>query len=176
MSQQLWYTLYTKPRRETQVYQYLAGVSEVEAFYPYLTVKPANPRSSRIRPYFPGYLFVRADLEAVGESLLQWIPGAHGIVRFGGEPAVVPEHLIYIIKQQIERLRADTRLLSTDLRQGELVEITEGAFAGYEAIFDMQLSGQDRVQVLLAWLGQQIRVQVSAHALRRPRRRGSWSA
>lgn len=176
MSDKLWYALYTKPRKETQVYQYLVGVREVETFYPYVTVKPANPRSARIRPFFPGYLFVRADLEATGESALQWVPGAHGIVRFGGEPAVVPEHLIYILKQRIEQIRADHKLLSTDLKRGEWVEITEGAFAGYEAIFDMQLSGQDRVQVLLAWLGQQIRVQVSAHALRRPRRRGSWSA
>ena len=38
---------------------------DYEVFYPCLRIHPVNPRSRKIVPYFPGYLFVEADLELV---------------------------------------------------------------------------------------------------------------
>ncbi len=38
------------------------------------------------------------------------------------------------------------------IEHGDKVRIKSGPFAGYEAIFDMRLSGKARVQVLLAFL------------------------
>lgn len=39
-----------------------------------------------------------------------------------------------------------------DLKHGEKVKIQEGPFAGYEAIFDEQIPGRERVRVLLNYL------------------------
>jgi transcriptional antiterminator RfaH len=37
-------------------------------------VRPVNPRARKTRPYFPGYLFVQADLAAVGLVEFRWMP------------------------------------------------------------------------------------------------------
>lgn len=52
------------------------------------------------------------------------------------------------------------------------MRITHGPFAGYEAIFDMRLSGSERVQVLLQMLGRLVKVQVNAGAIEKRRVRG----
>ncbi|MEZ4515907.1 MAG: transcription termination/antitermination NusG family protein [Chloroflexota bacterium] len=106
-----WYSLHTKPHRERSVYKLLLSHELIptlsalsdkeqpfEVFFPSMRVKPVNPRSAKIRPFFPGYLFVYVDLEAVGNNAFSWIPGTHGLVSFGGEPAIVPENLVDALK------------------------------------------------------------------------------
>ena len=41
---------------------------------------------------------------------------------------------------------------ANDLKRGDVVKIQSGPFAGYDAIFDARLSGQERVRVLLQLL------------------------
>ena len=73
-----WYTLRSKPNKEDLLWSQLQ-IREVETFYPRVRVQTVNPRARKIRPYFPGYVFVRADLEQVNSSSLQWTPGAVGL-------------------------------------------------------------------------------------------------
>ena len=44
-----------------------------------------------------------------------------------------------------------------------------GPFAGYEAIFDTQLNGDQRAQLLLHWLGRQLKVEVNASLIEKKR-------
>jgi transcription elongation factor/antiterminator RfaH len=164
MSETAWYVLHSKPHKENQINAYLQS-QNLETFYPTLRVKPVNPRASKIRPYFPGYLFVHADLEAVGLSALQWIPGATGLVSFDGQPGTVPDHVIRELQERIERIEAAGGLTFDGLKQGDPVRITQGPFAGYEAIFDMRLSGSERVQVLLEMLGRLVKVRTNANTI-----------
>ena len=159
-----WYVLHSKPHKENQLNAYLQS-QKLETFYPTLRVQPVNPRASKIRPYFPGYLFVRADLDEVGLSALQWIPGAIGLVSFDGRPGTVPDHVIRELRQRTERIQAAGGLTLDGLKQGDPVRITHGPFAGYEAIFDLRLSGSQRVQVLLEMLGRLVKVRTSANAI-----------
>ena len=145
-----WYVLRTKPHKETAVYRLLQSY-EVTVFYPTIQVEPVNPRASRVRPYFPGYMFVRADLEQIGRNTLEWLPGSQGLVSFGDEPASVPEQLIQSVKERSAEW-ARRQKQKPVLRSGDKVRIVDGPLAGYEAIFDMELSGRQRVQVLLAYL------------------------
>ena len=85
-----WYALRTKPRKEPALAQYLRAEG-LECFYPQLRVNPVNPRARKTKPYFPGYLFLHTDLVRVGRNRFRWIPGSLGLVRFGGEPALVQE-------------------------------------------------------------------------------------
>jgi transcription elongation factor/antiterminator RfaH len=146
-----WYALNVKPHKERAVHQLLRA-REVEVFFPTLTVKPKNPRAAKVRPYFPGYMFVRIDLADLGTNALKWTPGTRGLVAYGGEPAVVPRNLIQELKSRLAEIEASGGLLLNSLRQGDRVRILRGPFAGYEAIFDMHLPGKQRVQVLLAFL------------------------
>ena len=148
---QNWYALRVKPHKERSVVEYLQS-QEVDLFAPTIRVKPKNPRAAKKRPYFPGYLFVHADLQEEGQQAFSWIPGTHGLVAFGDEPAVVPSHLILELQNRIAQLNAQGGLESVDFKRGQHVRIVSGPFEGYEAIFDMRLSGKERVQVLLRFL------------------------
>ena len=57
-----WYALRSKSRKEDAVWRQLQSQG-YEVFYPCLRVHPVNPRSRKIVPYFPGYLFVEVDLD-----------------------------------------------------------------------------------------------------------------
>ena len=155
-----WYVLHSKPNREQFLYSQLKH-REIETFYPRLHVKPVNPRARKIRPFFPGYLFVHVDLDQVSLSTLAYVPGAHSLVSFDYNPAVVPDEVIHMIKSNLERINRKSKQAEPALKQGDPVEVKGGPFAGYQAIFDRALKGTDRVHLLIKLLhGQQIRVQV----------------
>jgi len=166
-----WYAIRSKPNKE----DFLAGQLEsygVEIFFPRIRVEAVNPRARKMRPYFPSYLFVHVDLDVVKISVLRWMPGASGLVSFDGEPASVPELLISEVQRQVNHLNASTRGMIDALKPGDPVIVQDGPFAGYEAIFDSRLSGQDRVRVLLNFLQ---RRQVPLELDRRQIRRGNRS-
>lgn len=165
-----WYTMFSKPRKELQVANYLQS-NDIEVYLPILRVNPINPRAAKVRPYFPRYLFVYADLEEIGINALQWLPGAVGLVQFGGEPAVVPDQFVSDLQERIAEIEAAGGLHLDGLKKGDRVEIKDGPFAGYEAIFDLRLSGEERVQVLLHWLGREMAVKVNANVIEKRRRR-----
>lgn len=146
-----WYALRVKPHKERSVGERLQAQA-IEVFLPLIRVKPVNPRAARQRPYFPGYMFVHVDLDDIGANVLNWTPGAHGLVSFGGEPAIVPVNLVDEVRRRMQALEAIGGITPQTIKKGDPVRIVRGPFAGYDAIFDEHLSGRDRVQVLLAFL------------------------
>jgi transcription elongation factor/antiterminator RfaH len=157
-----WYAIQSKPRKEGLLCEQLE-LNNIEAYYPCIHVKPVNPRSRKIRAYFPGYLFVHVDLQQLGMSALQWMPGSVGLVNFDGEPAYVPDPLLHAIRQRIDKINSAGRDQLVNLKPGDAVVISDGPFAGHTAIFDAHLPGSERVRVLLELLrGQQVRMELPA--------------
>jgi transcriptional antiterminator RfaH len=123
-----------------------------EVFFPRFLVATGNLSVLKIKPYFPGYLFVKVDLDQVGVSTFQWMPFAAGLITFGGKPAHVPETLILAIEKRLQRVNAAVgELLASIDHQDRLVE-GESPFTGYESIFDTRLPGSERNRVLLQLL------------------------
>ena len=148
-----WYAINSHPHKEEALYRQVQAQA-IEVFYPCVRVNPVNPRSKKIRAYFPGYMFVKVDLEETGNSVFQWMPYARGMVSFGGEPAVVPDSLIHAIQRRVKEIAAAGGELFDGLQPGDPVMIETGPFAGYEAIFDVRLPGTERVRVLLKMLNE----------------------
>src|SRR5512137_2589358 len=146
-----WYVLHSKPHKEELLAEQLE-LRRVETFAPRIRVQVVNPRARPVRPYFPGYLFVHVDLEELGTSALQYVPGSSGMIDFGGEPAFVPDGLIHAIRQRVDEINSAGGELFEALKPGETVLVHSGPFAGYEAIFDARLPGKERVRVLLKML------------------------
>ena len=143
-----WYALHAKPHKERQVAENLRQ-RKLEVFLPLVRVNPVNPRAARKRPYFPSYLFVKADLQAIGLGALQWTPGLRRVVEFDGQPAVVPDKFVSELKRRLNQIQAAGGLALDGLERGDPVRIVAGPFAGYEAVFDFRLPGSERVRVLL---------------------------
>ena len=146
-----WYVVRSKPRKEEFLAEQMQ-MRSIEIFNPRIRVQAVNPRARKVKSYFPGYVFVHLDLEKIGRFSVQYIPGAAGLVSFGGEVAEVPDGLIHAIQQRVEEINAAGGELFEVLKSGETVVIHSGPFAGYEAIFDARLPGSDRVRVLLKLL------------------------
>ncbi|MFQ5944333.1 MAG: transcription termination/antitermination protein NusG [Anaerolineales bacterium] len=144
----LWYVLHSKPRKEATL-DALVRSAGYETYYPQLPISRPCPRLS---PFFPGYLFVLADLNIAGESALRWMPFSHGLVHLGGEPAPVPSLLVQAIKARVNEVWERGGLVQDRLMPGDRVFIQNGAFEGYEGIFESRIDGSERVRILLKML------------------------
>jgi transcriptional antiterminator RfaH len=160
-----WYALHSHPNKEAFLHSELTARG-IEVYYPFLRVKPVNPRSRKVRPYFPGYLFVRLDQTRTRESEIRWMPHAYGLVGFGDEPAGVPDALIERVRKQIDLTHAQADPAS--FKPGDAVTITGELFRGYEAVFDTAIAGTERVRVLLLLLNNRVPVEVSRTQVIRP--------
>ena len=149
---QAWYALRTKPHKEDSVWRQIEG-NGLDGFYPRLRVNPVNPRARRVRPYFPGYLFVNADLKTMGIATFQFMPYAIGLVCFAGEPGTVPDSVIERLRQHLDQLDRSHHKKELPIRPGDAVKIHDGPLEGYRAILDHHLPGRDRVRVLLELIG-----------------------
>ncbi len=87
-----------------------------------------------------------------------------GLVCFGDEPAIVPENLVNAIRKRVEEITEAGGELFEGLKPGDKIVISDGPFAGYEAIFDARLPGSERVRVLLQLLNNQRQVPIELEA------------
>lgn len=153
-----WYTLHTKPNAEYQVVATLQERQIQQIYLPEIISPKAGKRQER-KPFFPCYLFVKADLATVGLSLLQWTPGLRRIVTFDNQAVFLTDDVIALIQYKLGELEAGSRPTHS-FKPGDTVRITTGPLQDMLAIFDGPTTPSKRVQVLLTILGHASRVQV----------------
>jgi len=157
---QSWYALHSKPNKEEFLYSQLMH-RNLDVYYPRLSVTPVNPRSRKVKPLFPGYLFIHVDLDKVPVSTLAYVPGAHSVVSFDYQPATIPDEVIDGIKKNVSLINQQQQKAKQGLKHGDPVIIQGGPFDGYQAIFDTSLPGSERVRVLISLMrDRQVRIQV----------------
>jgi len=158
----LWHVIRSKPNKE----QFLTGQLEsrnIEFYYPQLNVHPVNPRSRKVLPYFPGYLFIHTDLTVNHPILFGRIPGAIGLVYLAGEVGFIPDNVLSAIHSRVDEINNGGGELFESLKNGDVVMIHSGPFEGYEAIFDSKIHDTERVKVLLSMLkGRKLPVELPA--------------
>jgi transcriptional antiterminator RfaH len=145
-----WYVLRSKSQKEDALYQF-ASMRGYTVYYPKLRVDPVNPRSRHVVPFFPGYMFVRADFQEVGVSSFQWMPYSLGLVSFGSTPGKVPDAMVTGIQRRLEE-QNEKQPVVDGFEPGERLIVKQGPLAGFEALFEKRLRGQDRVRVLMKLL------------------------
>lgn len=167
---QHWYVIQTKPRREKQVGNVLERQG-VQIYLPLVQVRRVNPRACPVVPFFPCYLFARADLTCVGVSALNWVPGSIRLLGFDGEPAVVPDVIVEHIRERVSDMERKYHLGSCPFQPGDPVRIASGPFRDLEAVFDQALSPNGRMVVLVKFLGRIVRGEVDLSVLEKLERR-----
>jgi len=154
-----WYVLHTRSRHEQVVFDGLTNKS-LKAFLPKITVmSKRRDRRKKIRvSLFPGYLFIKSDLN-VHERLE--IVKTVGVVRIIGNkdgPLPVPDEAIDSL--QIMVAGDNPVETGTRFRKGDRVMVVEGPFAGVVGTF-VRYRGFMRVVVAIEALGQYAAVNVS---------------
>jgi transcriptional antiterminator RfaH len=162
-----WYVLQSKPQKESFLYDQLR-LRKIETYFPRVRINPVNPRAKKVKPYFPCYLFIRVDLDEVGIANLQWMPGACRLISYDGEPAFISDVLMKSIQSRVDRINLAGEEVYQKLKPGDMVSVHSGPFAGYRAIFDSRLKGNERVRVLLQMLqDRQICMEISGEQIAR---------
>jgi transcription antitermination factor NusG len=164
-----WYALRSKTGKEESLWR-LAQSHGFETWYPHVFANAVNPRARKFRPYLPGYLFVNADLSQTGTDCFGRMQNAIGLLSFGDSPAVIETHVLRELRARVDAVRQVGGDAFVGLTPGAAVTIQTGPFAGYDAIFDMRLSGDDRVRVFVTFMNdRQVAVELRAGQLK-PRR------
>jgi transcription antitermination factor NusG len=168
-----WYAVQTQPNREFLAAGALVSVEGVETYLPTLRVQPVNPRARTELPFFPGYLFVRADLVQVGRSALQWRPGITRLVGLDSEPTPIPDRVVDEIQSRVRAAQAKDPLGLGEgayLKPGDSVRIQSGPLRGYEGMFDTRLGGQTRARILVDFMGRELKTECDVRALEKVER------
>lgn len=126
-----------KPHKEQVILQQLQHMG-FETYFPCSFSQNGKTGKLELTPYFPGYLFVRANLDEVSLSTFQWMPHTEGLVCFESKPAFVPDHLLRAVRRHMNEMHAPF-----------LTESGEIAEAKYNAILDMSLTEDERISRLL---------------------------
>jgi len=154
-----WYVLHTKSRFESIANDLLFKKS-FEVFLPKIRVK-SKRRDRRVMlrvPLFPGYLFVKTELDPY--QRLEILKTA-GVVRFiGNKMGAVSVASKTVESLQIMVAGDNTVLTGTKFKEGDSVAVIYGPFTGVIGSF-VRYRGKDRVVVNIEALGQFAAVDVS---------------
>lgn len=161
-----WYVVHTKPRQESRALLNLERQG-YECFLPTIAKKKVGQTALELvtEPLFSRYLFISLDTDINSKS---WSPirstlGVSKLVTFGSEPAKVHRHLIAQLKDHEANLSTNPQ---SPFQTGDLVTIRDGAFAGIEAVYQMD-DGEARAMVLIQLLHRPTRMAIPITSLQR---------
>lgn len=163
-SEPAWFCVHTRPKCEHLAASVLKTLDGVDAYCPRIRFQRSTRRGKVwfIEALFPSYFFARFDpsrsLRAVKHS-----QNVIRVVEFGGNPVAIPDQIIADLRQ--EMADSEVREVTTPLKVGDTVELTEGPMRGLKGIVTTLLSGEERVRILLEFLGRESMVEVSADKL-----------
>ncbi len=159
-----WYLVHTKPRLENTALINLERQG-YECYLPRLRVEKLRRRKAEIvdEPMFPRYLFIHLDTSHQAKS---WSPirstlGVSKLVYFGTQAATVDDALVELLQQREQAMPAEAMF-----QPGEKVVITEGPFAGIEAIYQTS-DPERRALILLEILSKPVQMPIEPFRLRK---------
>ena len=154
-----WAVATTHPSKEHIALEHLARQG-FETYSPRIRGRVRHGRRyvDKLRPLFPGYIFVDVPLRRA-----EWRPilstyGIKTIIRFGGEPAMLDDEFIETLKSR----ESDGAITSpaAPYRVGQHVRMTGGAFDGVVATI-LSVNSSERLVVLMDLLKRGVRTSVS---------------
>lgn len=160
-----WYLIHTKIRQERVALENLERQG-FECFLPLIRVEKLRRGALQVvqEPLFPRYLFTRlgTGLESQSWAPIRSTVGVSRLVTFGQTPAKIEDELIAELQVKTDSTKVQLR----HFEPGEQVVVTDGPFAGVEAIYQMA-DGESRVMVLLNILSKQVKMSVPPASIRK---------
>jgi transcription elongation factor/antiterminator RfaH len=163
-----WYLVHTKGRQEDTAITNLQR-QNFRCYMPMLYVQKVRRGKPLIvaEPMFPSYVFVQLDTSEnmKGQS---WSPirstlGVRDLVKFGGHPAKVDADLITALHEREQLQQSNPQAL---FAAGDKVVITDGPFAGIEAIYQTG-DAEQRSMILLSMLNKPVAMRIEPGKLRK---------
>ena len=156
-----WYAVHTKPRQEATAEQNLRRQG-FDIYFPKVLVRKLKRGKwvKVVEPLFPRYLFILVDPDQHSLAPVRSTLGVSDLVRFGQQLRPVPDAVIAFLRQAEDPETHQHHADEWPHRSGDEVEVLEGPFKGFSAIFQAATS-EDRALLLIDLLGRQNPVDVA---------------
>lgn len=156
-----WFAVCCKPRNELVAQENLLR----QGFHVYLPrIRIKRRRRGQwqdmVEVLFPRYIFIQVDPDQRSIAPVRSTCGVAGLVRFGGQPAVVADDVMDALMQRASPGSGLHQDDSPLFCSGEPIRLVDGPLAGMEGLF-VQEDGEKRVIVLLELLGKFNKIKVS---------------
>jgi transcriptional antiterminator RfaH len=157
-----WYVCYSKPRQEALAMDRLQSQG-YEAFLPELArwVRHSRGWKRSTTALFPRYLFVRPSSAGQSIAPIRSTPGVSTLVRFGHQPARLPEAHLHALRQLLAQ--AAEASPEQPITPGMAVAFAEGPLKGLQGV--VSSVADERVTVLFTLIGQPQQLEVGPHQL-----------
>ena len=142
-----WYILNTRPKKEFQVERlFQQGGFEV--------YNPKYMSDNRIHTFFSGYQFILFDHPAQ-YKMVKYTRGVKRIVGNDEGPIPISEDIIDAVRSREIDGFIELEKYGSLPEVGDKIEVAEGALKGLRGIFTKEVSGSDRVLILLNFVSYQ---------------------
>jgi transcriptional antiterminator RfaH len=160
-----WYAVFTHPRGEGKVLEHLMRQG-YSAYLPRYRTRASHARRQEtvLQPLFPRHPFSGIDRESMRWRPILSSTGVADVVRAGDEPVAVPSSIVAAIRAREQAGHFDRLSPQRSLRLGELARVTAGAFGDMIGTL-VELRDQDRIVVLLGWLGSLVRAELQTETV-----------
>jgi len=156
----IWILVYTKSKEEEKA-NYNLQKQGFKTFLPLIASNNKNQENKNFVPVFPRYIFVQINPNSDNWTSINSSYGVSNIVMFSGTLTPIPNRIIELIQDKLEESDVfNQEITIVDYQKGDSVPITEGQFAGIDAIF-LSKKSKDRVRLLLKFLNTSVVAEIA---------------
>lgn len=155
LSERVWAVIRSKPNKELFVKDFFER-DGFEVFLPMIKLKGENIKA---KPLFPGYVFAKMS-PRFDISYAKKTPNVLSPLLFKENLAALEEETVEEFKK---RQRGDGIIYvdkPNKYTKGKVVKISEGSFAGLQAVVLEYLTEKERVRLLLQYFGREVNIEV----------------
>ncbi len=159
-----WYVIHSRPKCEHIAAGMMLSLPDVETYCPRIKFQRVTKRGKVwfVEALFPSYFFARftpaTSIRAVKHS-----QNVIRVVDFGGQLTPVPDRVIQLIREEMDG--QVIKEIHVGVKVGDTVELTEGPMRGLKGIVNSIHSGEERVKILMEFLGRESLIEVDASKL-----------
>ena len=157
-----WYLIQTKTNSEKFAVSNLKNQG-YECWYPEYEkiISHARKKQKVKKPLFPGYIFIKINLENTQWSAINYTPGVKEIITYGGKPAILIDKYYDELKSMLNK---HGLFEYNEMYLGKKVKIISGPFLGMVGKID-RIDAKSRVRILLDILGNNIKSTITTDKL-----------
>jgi transcription antitermination factor NusG len=157
-----WFVLNTKPKKEFHVEKIFTEAG-------FVVYNPKYSKDGRVVPFFPGYEFIQFEFPEQ-YKLVKYTRGVKKIIGSQEGPIPIQEYIIQQIKAREVGGLIEFDKYGEEPEVGDEIEVMEGPMKGLRGIFKEELSGKDRILILLNYVSYQGRIVLEKKKLRKIKR------
>ncbi|MGB9906947.1 MAG: transcription termination/antitermination protein NusG [Candidatus Saccharicenans sp.] len=154
-----WHIIQTKPRKEGQVENFFGQAG-------FTVYNPKYRRDGVVRPFFPGYLFLRFRYPEQYRKVI-FTRGVKKVISNDLGPVPLDPEIIKDLKSREINGLIELMKYGQEPEPGDEIEVMEGPLRGLRGLFCRELSDRQRVMILLNYVAYQASLMIEKSKIKK---------